>query len=425
MSRKYDVVIWGATGFTGRLITQYFCKNYPPCTGVTFAIAGRNEEKLMEVRLESGRVCNCSVAQVDIITASLSGEETLDRMAASAKVVLAAAGPFDVLGTPVVDACVRQGTNYVDITGETQWVRKIIDKHHDEAVRMQISIVPCCGFDCIPADLGCYFMVSALRERQLVPKEVRFVMDDASGTFSNGTCSTMLHLLSSCSVQELAALMNPYCLNPRDELGGLVMPCTDPFQFWRASDKTIPEFEKVLKCWTIPYIMQGIDCRLVNRANAVGDWMYGKDFVFSERMKVDNIVLAVVLSVFIPIIGLMMYFSVTRSILRRFLPSPGTGPSVEVQRNGFFKIKLWGRGFNTATGEFEIITGGIDAMRGDPGYLQCSRMVSEAAMCLATKNVENEKTDLSCYGVVPPSVAFGKSLLVRLSDIGIDMFVDN
>jgi short subunit dehydrogenase-like uncharacterized protein len=124
-ARKYDVVVWGATGFTGRLITRYMCLTYPESSGVRWAIAGRNETKLMEVRLDTGRKCNRSVAFIDIIAASLEDASSLDRLASSTHVILSSAGPFARVGSPVVEACLRCDTNYVDITGEVQWVRQV------------------------------------------------------------------------------------------------------------------------------------------------------------------------------------------------------------------------------------------------------------------------------------------------------------
>lgn len=421
--RAYDIIIWGATGFTGKLIAQHFIANYPPSRGVSFALAGRSQNKLEEVRLACGRFCNRSVAHVAMVVARLDETSSMDQLTASAHVVIAAAGPFDIIGTPVVDACVRTGTHYVDISGETQWVRKIIDKHHDAARQKKIKIVPCCGFDCIPSDMGCYFMVSALKDQHLIPEEVRFILNDASGTFSNGTCSTMLHLFASSSFKQLAALMNPFCLNPKDKNDSLIYPAGGLLKAWRASDKLFPEFESVFKFWTIPYIMQGIDCRLVNRANAINNWVYGEDFVFSERMRVESMFFAIFASLIIPVIAALMLFTPTRVVLSWLIPAPGTGPSLQVQQNGFFKVKLWGRGKDPKTGESVFITGGIDAMKGDPGYLQCSRMVSEAAVCLAQCDSKDLAT--SIFGVIPPSVAFGDKLLRRLNDVNISFSLND
>lgn len=368
-----------------------------------------------------GRLCNESVADVDLIEASIDDPASLDNMTSSTVILLAAAGPFDIMGTPIVDSCLRSATHYLDITGETQWVRKIIDKHHNAASEKKLKIVPCCGFDCIPSDMACYFMVSQMKLRNLEPMEVRFILGDVKGSFSNGTASTMIHLFASSSIKSLLQLLNPYYLNPLHPNGSLAVP-RDKRTVWNAADTNTPGYDSKFGFWTMPYIMQGVDCRIVNRSNSVGGWHYGEKFVFTERMKVGGVISAVLGSIMVAITGLLLMLPFTRPVIKACISRPGQGPSEAVQQTGFFRIKLWGVGRNRATGLEEVITGGIDAMQGDPGYLQCSRMVSEAALSLLSDTKKETAGDI--YGVITPSLAFKDDLLKRLHTIGMKFYVD-
>jgi hypothetical protein len=185
-NRKFDVVVYGATGFTGSLVAEYFAKEYS-ATNLKWAIAGRSQSKLQSLKQKLNLGPN-----VDVLVADAADQKSLDAMAESTKVVLSTTGPFALYGTPLVDACVRSSTNYCDITGESQWIRGIIDGYHDQAAASKLKIVNCCGFDCIPSDLGVMMMVDAMKEQGLEPEEIRYVMKESLGGASGGTIASVI-----------------------------------------------------------------------------------------------------------------------------------------------------------------------------------------------------------------------------------------
>ena len=252
--KPYDLILWGATGFTGSLCARYLSVNYGE--KLKIAIAGRNEDKLKALNVSNvgmilGNILfllsilypHCYTS-IDILTADLNDPSSLDKMTGQTTVLISTAGPFAKIGTtlediiyflfyvwrencilyraqptlfaclffkwtvgmPIVDACVRTSTNYVDITGEPQYVRKVIDSHHAEATSKGIKLVPCCGFDCIPSDLGCQMMVEEMKNRNLQPKEVRLLVDKALGGASGGTIASVLNIIESSSLTQLTGI---------------------------------------------------------------------------------------------------------------------------------------------------------------------------------------------------------------------------
>ena len=248
-TRKYDIVLWGATGFTGSLTAKYLASEYQ---NLKIAVAGRDSAKLKILISSDERFGN-----VDVVTASLDDPSSLRRMTESTQCLISTAGPFARIGVPVVDACVETSTNYVDITGEPQYVRKLIDSYHHEAIKKGIKIVPCCGFDCIPSDLGCQMMVEEMKSRGLEPKEVRLLVDKVKGGVSGGTVASIVNLIESSTFQELGDVGNPFCLSPRESETGRPMEPTDSTVVTKGSDNNVAGYDDVMKCYTMPYIMQG------------------------------------------------------------------------------------------------------------------------------------------------------------------------
>jgi short subunit dehydrogenase-like uncharacterized protein len=380
-----------------------------------WAIAGRSRAKLdiiVQEILESSKLAQGSI---DVIEADLNDRASLVRMTSSTRVMISTAGPFAKIGTPIVDACCRSGTNYVDITGEPQWVRTLIDGYHDIAKEKKIKIVPCCGFDCIPVDMGCKVMVDGMLQRGLSPREVRSVVTKMKGGASGGTIASVFNLFESCSLTELVPTLNPFYLSPRDAFNKLDQPASAQVRF-AASDRFLPFYDAGAGRWCMPFVMQSIDTRVVNRSNALSGWRYGRDFIYSEGMAVPMIA-ALASALITPLFGALMLFSLTRNLLKRMLPQPGEGPSEEERETGYFHFKLWGRGVG-ADGKEVTVLGKIDAPDGDCGYKQTAVMVCEAAVCLAMDNSPQ------CYGILTPSTALGDALLLRLDASNIKISVD-
>ncbi len=252
-------------------------------------------------------------------------------------------------------------------------------------------------------------------------REVRFTAFAVEGGASGGTIHSMLNMFASNTWTTLLALSNPYYLNPKDDATrNLVTPTTDRNQQNAASDKVMGDYDDILKCWNIPYIMQAIDTRIVNRSNALQNWKYGRQFLFTERMRVPNVILAIACVLVMPLLMTLFVTPFGRAFLKLFLPSPGQGPSQHLLDHGYMKMKLWGKGTDKDHKPVQV-TGGVTALHGDPGYRQTAKMVAETAICLA----RDQNALPEVYGVLTPATAMGKVLRDRLAVRGIDFYVDD
>lgn len=404
-SRKFDVIVHGATGFTGRLAAQYLRKNYPE---MKVGFSGRSAAKLEALVAD---IDGCTPDQ--IVIADASDDASLDTMTASTRVVVSFAGPFAEIGTPVVGSCIRSGTHYCDITGETPWVRKMIDQFDDAAKKAGVSIVHCSGFDSIPSDIGCLHMVNALRARDLEPKEVRMVVGDSKGGVSGGTIASAIGIITNTPLSELAKFANPFVLAERDPITGEGVGAKDPTP---SMDCNMPQYDSVFKTYTSPWVMQGVNTRIVNFSNSKMNWAYGRELVYSERAAASGPLAALSVAVALPIFTTLLFLPFTRWFLRRFvLPAQGQGPSEQLRESGFFRMKFWATGTDK-NGAEQLITGGIDAFEGDPGYKQTAKMAAETAICL----LEDRQRD----GVLSPASALGDALQARLEAKKIHFYID-
>lgn len=355
--RAFDVIVWGATGFTGQLTCKYIHEHYPT---LRWAIGGRQREKLENLKKDLKIGDN-----VPVLTADIKDPVSLDIIFKDASVVLATAGPYAQIGTEVLRSCVRVKTNYCDLTAELPWIRKMIDELNDDAVKGEIRVVNSSGFDCIPSDLGCQMIVDEMKHRNLEPVEGRLVVDKVSGTASGGTIASVIDIMES-PTSVLLEMTNPFYLNCRLPNGDLDQP-SDKRVRSAASDNFIFSYDDVTKSWTMPYFMQVPDTRTINRSNSLQNFSYGRNFIFSERMR-QSFHIALIGSAIMPIIGALLMFPFTRKIIQYLVPKPGTGPSEKVRNAGFFKFKFWGKGISKESNELVVVRGGINAMNGDPGY---------------------------------------------------------
>lgn len=397
--KSYQVGILGATGFTGRLVCKYIQQNYPE---LKWCIIGRNVNKLEKVKQDLN-------LQVPTIYGDVTMPDTLDNVTSKCEVLLSTAGPFALYGTQVVKSCIKNKTNYVDITGEPQWVRSIIDEFHDEAKENKVKIVNCCGFDCIPSDLGCQLIVEEMFKRSLIPKEVNLIAK-AEGGVSGGTIASMLNVMEQPN-SILLEMSNPFYLNPR--IGQKFESPTDPLVLSQASDCFSMGYDKFSKSYTIGYVMQSIDTRIVNRSNALLNFKYGKNFIYKEKLAVPNAIIALIATLFMPMVMLSLYLPFTRSIIKLLVPKQGQGPSEKVMNSGYFSMQLWGVGTRhlpDGSSKDEIVTGSLSAFNGDPGYKQTAKFIVESALCF----IFDSDSITSNYGVLTPSTAFGSAIKKRL-----------
>lgn len=391
-------------------------------------MAGRNEARLRAV-------IDKFDLKLDVITASLDDMESMDTMCSTTKVIISTSGPFAQIGTPLVDACVRSGTHYVDITGEGQWVRKMIDKHHDEAKAKGLKIVPCCGFDCIPPDLACLMMTNFLKENKQVVNidEVRFVVTEANGGVSGGTLASVINLFATSSYSLLLKLGSPYFLNPF--VGDTILtPPREAGIKSRNGDRVLVDYDgmftQVYKYlfsthnnelqldgnstgYMAPWVMQAINTRVVNRSNALSTWSYGEQFVYSERLMMRLFPGLLYTLVVQPAMMVMLLIPPFRWLLKKVVPQPGDGPSVESEKSARFRALMWGKGSRT-NGEEVTVCGSV-SINGDAGYRKTATMLSEAALSLAL-DFERCPSNANSFGVVTPATGMGKRLLERFDE---------
>lgn len=398
----FEFVLFGATGFAGRLVAEYLVEHYGD--EVKWAIAGRNLEKLRALKADLVEL-DSSAEAIECVVADSNDRPSLDAMVRRTRAVCTTVGPYAVYGSNLVAACVEAGTDYCDLTGEVQWVRRMIDRHHEAAAKSGARIVHCCGFDSIPSDLGTYVLQSEAIETYGEPcEEVKFLLVGVSGGFSGGTIASMANSLEEANDPTVRRLMgNPYSLNPE---GAAFGP--------DGSDQSWAQYDEIAQCWTAPFVMEAVNSRVVRRSNALLDFKYGRNFRYSESMRVGEGPLAAVkagaMSAGLGAFAAAMFKKPTRKLLTRFvLPDPGEGPDRESIERGYFKVVLDGRG-----GPADGLKVEVNGAR-DPGYGATATMLAESAIALARSEGEG--------GVLTPAVALGSTLVDRLNETNVTLEV--
>ena len=390
MEKDIDIIIYGATGFTGKLCVKYFQSLN---TTVTWAMAGRNLIKLQ-------KVADDHQAKVEILLADSDDESALDNLTSRARVILSTAGPFHRYGSKLVASCIKNHAHYVDITGENFWVKDLIEKHHAEASAKGIRIIPSCGFDSIPSDLGAFFSAQA------IGKPIKRIESFHSyeGGASGGTLETMF------SMGELDLgddLTNPFLLNPEDSYSDEQMQLS--------SDRVGIAKKSEINAWSGPFIMATANTRVVRRTEALlalRQESYGPDFTYQEHA-FHKSWWSAAKSLVLTGLSVLILLSPLKRLVKPFLPKPGEGPSETVQENGWFDCKFIVEA-NDGTKSVFNMNG-----KGDPGYKVTSKLVSECALCL----IEDQDTlpgGGEYGGILTSASGLGESLIARLKRVGIN-----
>jgi short subunit dehydrogenase-like uncharacterized protein len=396
-TNHYDVVVWGATGFTGKWVAKHLFDHYSDAD-LRWAIAGRNQEKLEEVREFIGDVD----ASIEGLIADSHDELSIRELVKNAKVIISTVGPYAHYGSLLVKVCAQTGTHYVDLCGEVQWMREMIDSHQESARNSGAKIVHSCGFDSVPSDMGVYFTQQESQKALGKPlSRMRYQLMKAKGGISGGTIASMMNLVEMAVKDKSvrALLANPYSLNPDSSFDG-------PDK----GDQMRARFSKVLNKWTAPFVMAGVNTRIVRRSNALMGFSYGSRFRYSEVMVTDKgakgYASAMAISAGIKTMMVTSITKVGRRFLGLFLPAQGEGPKVDPKDPGFYHIQFNGE---TESGE-PFVTKLLGD--GDPGYGSTSKMLAESGVCLALDS-------LSCKGGFwTPASALGGAYLKRLQDKG-------
>ena len=384
--RKFDIILFGATGFTGGLTAEYLARNAG--SKLRWALAGRSEKKLQQVRERLIEI-NPELSDLDLIQADVEDADSIKAVAAVTKVVITTVGPYIRYGEPLVAACAAAGTDYVDLTGEPEFVDLMWLRYHELARSTGARIVNCCGFDSIPHDLGAYFTVLQLPTE--VPLKVEgFVR--AGGTFSGGTLHSAITAFSRLREYEKVR-------KARRAREGY------PIDRKISSTRQRVHFERDLGAWAVP--MPTIDPQMVRRS-AAADERYGPNFSYGHYVLVKKIsrVAALVSGVGAVFAGAQIKF--TREQLLK-LKSPGDGPNEAQRQKGWFRVRFIGQG-----GGKRVLT---EVSGGDPGYGETSKMLAESALCLALDRLPRKA------GVVTPVQAMGDALIERLQAAGIQFKV--
>lgn len=380
--RAYDVVLFGATGFTGRLTAEYLARSAP--ADCRWAIAGRNPAKLAVVRERLAEL-NPACADLPVLHADATDPVSLRAVAESARVVITTVGPFVRHGDALVAACAEAGTDYVDSTGEPEFVDRTYVSQHDRAVRSGARLVHACGFDSIPHDLGVLFTVQQLPG--VGPIRVDgFVR--AGGQFSGGTYQTVLTAMSRAGSTARAAKARR-AVEPRDPDRRVHLPA-------RA-----PRFDSVAKSWVLP--LPTIDPQIVGRSAAALP-RYGPDFSYSHHAAVKRLPIALGgVAALGALIGLAQIPPARNWLAGRL--QAGAGPSPERRAASWFTVRFVGR-----EGDQQVIT---EVSGGDPGYEETSKMLAESALCLAFDDLP------ATGGQLTPATAMGEVLIDRLVRAGL------
>ncbi|MFT5691547.1 MAG: short subunit dehydrogenase-like uncharacterized protein [Oceanicoccus sp.] len=376
-NRKYGIVVYGATGYTGRLVCEYLNKQYGVNGAVNWAMAGRSQEKLESVRDE------LSIStDVPLIVADAAEYGSIKTMIEDTQVILTTVGPYQLYGSDVVRACAEAGTDYVDLCGEPAWMHEMIAAHGDAAKASGARIVFSCGFDSIPFDLGAYFLQQAAKEKFGAPvSRIKGRVRAMKGTFSGGTLASFKATMAAAAKQPemVNVLMNPFAL-------------TDGFSGPEQPSGLAPIFEDDLGSWSAPFVMATINTKNIHRSNYLLGHEYGEQFVYDEMMltgpgdqgeAIANAVAA------------------DKSMAENPI-KPGEGPSKEEREAGFYDVLFVGINDNG-----DRVKVGVKGDK-DPGYGSTSKMIAESAVCLL------QNLNVASGGIWTPAAALGGLLIDRL-----------
>jgi short subunit dehydrogenase-like uncharacterized protein len=382
--RRYDLVLFGATGFTGGLTARYLAENGPE--GLRWALVGRNEGKLAAVRDSLAGVSGPGAPAPELLVADAADSTAMAKVAEAAKVVATTVGPYALYGEPLVAACAAAGTDYADLTGEPEFVDRMWLGYHEQARRSGARLVHCCGFDSIPHDLGAYFTVKHLPEG--VPLKVNGYAR-VGGRFSGGSYHSAVNGFARAR-QTVSAARQRRRLEPRPS--GRKVRLAPP-RLRR---------DEGLGGWIVP--LPTIDGPVVRRSAAALD-RYGPDFSYGHNAVAEHLSSVAAVAAGAGVALVLAQLPPTRKLWLEKVPSPGEGPSEETRANAWFKVTFAGEG-----GGKRVVT---EVSGGDPGYTETAKMLAESSLCLAFDELPETA------GQVTTAQAMGDALLERLQRAGI------
>ncbi|HJH08595.1 MAG TPA: saccharopine dehydrogenase NADP-binding domain-containing protein [Psychrobacter pasteurii] len=406
--RKYGIVLYGATSFVGQLVAAYlqkFLAEDNSSSEVSWAIAGRNQEKLEQVKKQVGN------SELPLIIADSEDADSLNEMAAQAQVIISTVGPYLKYGEPLIKACAENGTDYVDLTGEALFIKDMLDKYQQTAKDSGARIVNSCGFDSLPSDLGVLFTQNcAQKAHGEYCDTINMRVKAAKGGLSGGTVSSMATIFEEIAKDKSLRkqLANPYILNDDAKRPNV-----------RQENVSLPQWDADNERWVAPFIMASINTRIVHRSNQLRDYQYGRDFKYDEAIwlpaGLKGRLMSYGMTAGIAGFAASMMFKPSRDLLNEHvLPKPGDGPSKSEQENGYFDIRFFGY-TNKNHQVLTKVTGDKD-----PGYGSTCQMLAQSALCLL-QDISKEQV---AGGFWTPAAAMGETLIERLQNHAGLEFVD-
>lgn len=402
-TREFDLIVWGATGFTGQLVTEYLAREYGSRSRLNWAVGGRNSAKLDRVCREiAAAVPGFDPGSIIRITADSDELASLEAMAARTHVVISTVGPYALYGSKLVQACAAKGTDYCDLAGEVQWIRAMIDACNEPARKSGARIVHCCGFDSVPFDLGVWFVQQQMHARHGVYcREVRGFVREFKGGLSGGTFASMMNLMEEAG-------RDP-ALRRRLADPDLLLPESPRSARQRRSPSAVG-WDRDTDSWTAPFVMSAINTRIVRRSNALLDFPWGQDFRYEEAVAtgagIPGFSRASLMFLGLAAFTVSAAIGPLRGLMRKMLPKPGEGPSAETRRRGYYEIDFLGRHPDEPSRDIRV------RVRGDmdPGYGSTSKIIAECGLCLALDR------PATAGGSWTPASAMGDALLQRLRE---------
>jgi short subunit dehydrogenase-like uncharacterized protein len=390
-----DLVVFGATGYVGELVAQHLAATAP--AGARIGLAGRSKEKLEKVR--DGLDRDWPLLVVD---ASDPAE-----LVESARVVCTTVGPYARYGRPLVEACARTGTHYLDLTGEVVFHRQVIDDLHEEAAASGAKVVPSCGYDSIPSDLAVLLLADQVRADEAGTLGETTLVATLQGGVSGGTIDSLRAQVETVKAHpELRSLVeDPSALSPDREAEPRLQERPDRAGVGKADDGS----------WTGPFVMAQYNTRVVRRSNALLGHAYGRELRYQEQMGFGRALLGPVLAgaaaTILPLAEPAFGFGPTRALLDRVLPKPGQGPSEKARESGWLRSEV--RTTTTTGARYRAVVAG----KGDPGYAATAVMMGQSALSLAFDEIPDRA------GVLTPATALGAALVERLRSQGFELSV--
>lgn len=398
----YDLVVFGATSFVGQILTRHLAEHLSAGSeSLRWAIAGRSTTKLNALKQTLGTLGE----SLDLIVADAASEADLNALCAQTRVVVSTVGPYAFYGEPLIKACVENGTDYCDLTGEVQWIRQMVTKYEAAAQRSGARIVHCCGFDSVPSDMGVYFLQQQARQQWGAPATaVKMRVKSLKGGASGGTVASLMNVVEEAAADPVLrkGLLDPYYI------------CPPAHGFTARQHYVMAEFDADFDSWIAPFVMAAINERVVHRSNALSGNAYGTRFTYNEAMLTGSGIKGRLTALGL-VTGLGAFMTgaaikpVSKLMARFLLPKPGEGPSPAEQLSGRFDIRFLGK-----TDAGQTVRVKVTGDR-DPGYGSTGKMLGQAAISLALDHAGAAGKTGRGGGFWTPATMFDDRYIARLT----------